>query len=619
MSDEGRPVEPADDPLEEHRGVEHHHEPADENPLDALRREESIPLPEPQLINDPAPHAEHDVHLAPAEPEPVPKSAAELEAELNAQATTGEAEEDERIPELHEQSADEIIHSEIKPNPKIDEVIPVLEEIFDEAEMKRLTSQGSILLPYHTKEELDKLYNRIARTIVLHQPARHEEVAEGGGDHLTQIDVPGRDQGRLYVTEIERQAMAMVAGYRAHLRAGHGATLFEEDHWTNMPKVGDSILAIAANNFAKSPDPLMRFRGAQGLSGEYPAPMWGSGLHMRLESPGALRGLQLEVAMLLEKIERSRDTMGYALSAPSVYLNSAVMDFILEHVHSTTLGTVNPEELKRVLRLNDLEPLAGASASTIYPDGFLLERPCLQSAGGCGHVVKRKINIRRQLFVRWERLSDHQKQFMSKRAGRVDVKTVLGYQNQTRPEISRFIDLKGGYSLKLEVPTFARYEYLSNVWMSKLTNEAKDLIVSNADRDQRDGYLARATNIALIMAYASWIEGIYYRESIDQDPVAIVSRTVTEVDKQYEADMKVDKELTDLSADGGQTQRIVDEIRKFIDDMTLSVFAVPKTKCPMCDKPLTGDEKSTHPHLVQLNAIELFFTLLRHKVSTSGK
>lgn len=575
--------------------------------------QEPTPVPEyPEPVPEPI---QREYEVAPAErvPEPTPE---EIEAQMAAQLADEEG--PTNFPELEHQPKEEVFGGEPGVNKHIIEEIPVLEEVTEE-EWKKLEALGELILPNGDSAELDKLYEHFTLTIIKHQPARKRMVENKQADHLHAM--PINEKMVLYVTEKERAAMASLAICRRMVRQGHGVGLLDQGEWTNLPKVGDTILALGKTNFEKSKDPILQFRGAMGLSGEYPIPLWASGIHLKVTSPGALDSFKLEVKILLEKIDSGLESMGYSLNASSIYMNVPVIDFILDHVLSSTAGTVVPSELEQLILLTDLEMLVGAAAASSHPDGFPLERPCLKSNGGCGTVTKRKINLRRAMFVDFSRLTDEQKNFMVKRSGRHDPLTIRNYQSMTRPTVARLIDLGKGYFLRLTVPTIAQYKRIAGAWMSRLTNGAKELISSNANKAERENFMDTQANIALIMAFAHWVEAIIYKPSFDVDEKVVVTRLTADKDKQYEADLAVDKELTNLSADGGQTQRIVDEIKKFIDEMTVATYAVPKTHCsnPECGKLVTGDEYGKHPELVQMNTVELFFTLLRHKIQNSGR
>jgi hypothetical protein len=307
-----------------------------------------------------------------------------------------------------------------------------------------------------------------------------------------------------------------------------------------------------------------------------------------------------------------------------VYLNKAVADFILGFVTKSTIGTTHVEELKKVILLTDLEPLTLAAAATIFPDGYNLDRPCLTTHGGCGETLTRKVNLRRMLFVRRSRIDENQFALMAKRSARVDVKTVKAYQESIRPEVSRYIDISPTLKVKMRVPTLADYERQATAWMDEMDNRARVLMTSYANEADRQTYMLRANNIAMVMAYSHWIEAVVkVDENAENGLVTELTRVLqgdeaNDLELQYKADQDLDRLLESFADDGELTAKIADGIEKFINLMTLATVAVPKSSCPSCGVPLTGDSLSKHPHLVSINPIEVFFTLIHHKIKQAG-
>jgi len=238
--------------------------------------------------------------------------------------------------------------------------------------------------------------------------------------------------------------------------------------------------------------------------------------------------------------------------------------------------------------------------------------------------VSRKVNLRRMLFVRRSRVTEHQFALMAKRSARVDVKTVRGYQESMRPEVSRYIDIGEGMRIKLRVPTLAQYERQATAWMDQMDSRARAVMVSYANEADRQVFLQRANNIAMVMAYSHWIEAVVEEDVEAENGVRVIlSRILDEADeedleKQYQADQDLDKLLESFADDGDLTTKIADGIEKFINEMTIATVAVPKSGCPKCGKPLTGDTLSKHPHLVSINPIEVFFTLIHHRIQRAG-
>jgi len=531
-------------------------------------------------------------------------------AAVEVQAPTADDQAEEAVPVVQGPWAGEIIN-----RLNCTEELPV----FDDSIIKTV---GSIALSNFEGDELEVIRRGIYGRIFAAQKKRYAIVKTGQRHPFTAVDM---DQKTVYLTTEELDAVNNVTSYTRSLRVGFGHKIFEgEDSWNNLPTNGDQKIAITANNPAKSNDPVMRIRGKLGLATEGNAVLWHSGLHLTLEGPPVLNQLRLETQLLDEKINMARDSNGLVYSASSVYLNKAVADFILGFVTKSTIGTTNVEELKKVILLTDLEPLTLAAAATIWPEGYNLDRPCLTTHGGCGETLTRKVNLRRMLFVRRSRITESQFSLMAKRSSRVDIKTVKNYQESIRPEVSRYVDLGEGLKVRMRVPTLADYERQATAWMDEMDNRARVLMTSYANDVDRQTYMLRANNIAMVMAYSHWIEAIVEEDENAPDGLkTILTRTLAgneadDLELQYQADQDLDRLLESFADDGELTAKIADGIEKFINAMTLATVAVPKSHCPSCGLPLTGDSLSKHPHLVSINPIEVFFTLIHHKIKQSG-
>jgi len=500
------------------------------------------------------------------------------------------------------------------PNMNVNDDQGILTVLTDEQLAKFSRDNPSVLLSNFSASELDVMYDQIERQVAAAQASREELVKNGGGAGL----YAGRtDDGEvIYITVNEGKAMGAIDDYRKTTAPYRdNDDLFGDDsEWTNLPKVGDTPIAPGRLDHEKSKDPVMRIRGRLGMAVEYTNPFWASGLHMVIEGAGALEELSLDQKILTEKAEMGRDSSGYVYSASALYLNRPVVDFALSQVRSTTIGTTDPQVLKSLLLITDIDPLALAMASANMPNGFLLERPCLEQIGGCGYVTKRQVNLRRMLMVRRSKLSDDQAQFMSKRAGTVDIKTVLGYQAKMRPEISRIVQLKGGMILRFKVPTIAEYERIASAWLDYMDQQSRKVAASNANQQEREAFLLKASRVSVLMAYGHWIEAILETNPDDlaAEPKVMIERVGEEGSpEQYQSDVQMQRLLVSLAVDQDLSDQIIEELSEFINQMTMSTPVIPKMKCPNCGKQMHGDDASKHPHLVNLNAVEVFFTLLR--------
>ena len=256
---------------------------------------------------------------------------------------------------------------EYTPNANIDLALPILEE-FSEAELKKFSANGSILLSNMSTDELDAISASIQFQIDNKQEERRALASKGAAGNYYGLEAPDGKGGInvVYVTDAERLAIGTIGEYEKSLRTSADPDLFEDgSEWTNLPALGDKKIAIGKLDYSKHKDPMIRIQGKLGLATQYTNPMWHSGLHLVIEGAGALEELSLSQRISQDKIEYGRESSGYVYGASALYLNRPVIEFGLQHVKACTAGTTDPEELKDLLLITDIEPLALGLASKI--------------------------------------------------------------------------------------------------------------------------------------------------------------------------------------------------------------------------------------------------------------
>lgn len=510
----------------------------------------------------------------------------------------------------------EIFGGEYVGHPNVKEEMKVVDELTDD-QLKALAKNGSVLLSNHTVSELSLIRDAIQIQIQAKQQHRRSLAEKGQADGYYAIEsqLPSGEPVVIYVTDQERIALSVISDYEASLRTSAEEDLFEDDEWTNRPVYGDVKIIPGRLDHSKSKDPIVRIQGKLGLASSFSNPFWGSGVHLVIEGGGALDELSLNERILQEKSESGRLSSGYIYSAGALYLIRPTVDYILGNVKSSTAGTVEVEDLKQLMLVTDIEPLALAQASAMHPDGYLLERPCLTTAGGCGNIERGLINIRKMLFVRRSRINDNQLQFMIKRSGQVDTSRIREYQRSLRPEVTRLIKLEEGLFIRMRIPTIAEYERLADGWIQTMDARARAVARSGANQNQRQAYMLKAQSVAVVMAYGHWFDAVLESSEDEPEPKETIARYYgDDSEKRYEADQAMDRMLESFAKKPELTEKITEGLRKFIKEMTLATAAVPKVICSKCGKPVTGDSSSDHPHLVNVNPLELFFTLLHQQI-----
>lgn len=499
---------------------------------------------------------------------------------------------------------------------------PITEEITEET-LAQFAKYGKVILTNMNLNEVLQIDQILRLRVFVAQKERYDKINKGlSADKYVQIEM--EDLGTIYMTEAEQQALSQINDFKRQVAFNHIGDVIEDGETaTNRPMVDGNPIMMGLVQPSKNADSMAIIRDELGLSNRIAIPFWSSGLHVRLLAPGALSQISLDTQLGQEKIREAMESAGYSLAAPAVFLNRELADFAIKQFISSTAGTVDVSTMKELITLLDFDQLVTSLAFSLYPKGFPVTRRCINSALNCDGEISDLLNINRMVIVFDERLDEHQKRFMSKRAGLHDIKTIKNYQSKMRPNVSRYIDLAPGIRLKLRVPTIAQYESTATAWLDNMTTEAKALISSNAREEDRQNYLVRAQRVSTVMAYAHWVEALVRQgEELESEPEIVKTRLLGEnatPDEQFEADKEIDDFLRDFADSPALTKKFTDALEKFIAAMTLTSVCLPKVHCPKCGEPIDKDTgaKHDHPALVTINPSEFFFTLLRRKIASA--
>ena len=67
-----------------------------------------------------------------------------------------------------------------------------------------------------------------------------------------------------------------------------------------------------------------------------------------------------------------------------------------------------------------------------------------------------------------------------------------------------------------------------------------------------------------------------------------------------------------MSEDDTSVTNFLEEVKSFIDYVTIALIAIPTHDCPACGKPQSIAEQP-HPEVIPLDALQVFFTLADHR------
>lgn len=498
---------------------------------------------------------------------------------------------------------------------------PITEPVSDEL-LANFAKNGKVILTNMNADETFKLDEIIRLRVFMAQRERYEKIDAGlPASNWIQVDLEGF--GIVYLTADEQKAMALLNEMKRQVALMPIDVILEEDDKaTNRPMVDGNPIMMGLMAPAKGGTSLNSMRDQLGLSRRVGFPLWASGMHVKLNGPGAIDQLGLDAVLGQDKVREAMESLGYSLAAPAVYLNREVVDFAIKHMISTTAGTTDPQTLKEMISLLDFDQIVTSLAFSMHSKGFPVTRRCINSAIKCDGEINDKLNINRMIIVLDSRLNEHQKRFMAKRNGNQDPKSILNYQSMMRENVSRYVDLGEGVRLKLRVPSIAQYEAISTAWLDNMTNESRSLISSNAREEDRKNYLLRAQRVSTVMAYAHWVEAIVGQgDELESEPVVVKTRNLPATATQeeiYETNLEIDDFLRDFANSEELTETFRKALEKFIAAMTVTTVCLEKVKCPKCGNFTEVEDTgpSSHPALVTINPVEFFFTLHRRKIAS---
>ena len=121
--------------------------------------------------------------------------------------------------------------------------------------------------------------------------------------------------------------------------------------------------------------------------------------------------------------------------------------------------------------------------------------------------------------------------------------------------------------------TFTR---LASTWLETMDRRARAVGSSNASQRQREAYLAKASAIAVVMAYGHWIDAVMETVEGEVEPVVVVERLDSgDPEAQLIADERLEKLLTAMASKPELTDKISEALGKFITAMTMTSSATP--------------------------------------------
>lgn len=375
----------------------------------------------------------------------------------------------------------------------------------------------------------------------------------------------------------------------------------EGSDWGQGMLHGDALIRAGKAKLSPNADPVLRIRNEMGLGSLVQIPLWHSGYWITLKTPSDSALLELEERMSMEKITLGRSSNGLIFSSAEIYTKNHLIDFIFDHVYAVTLDSKEPALLRSVTLDSDYPQLVWGMALACYPSGYPLMQPCVANPDTCQHVVEALINLSRISWLDRSRLSAAQRVHMLNRVSPSSLAKIEIYQKEFNATIRGEIEIHEKVSLRMRVPTLAESKSIGFDWVEQILDTTQKAFGMRMAEGQRENYVQNQALITSLRQYGQWFDAVV-RNSNGEDEEIITDRKA------------VDEIITMIASNNEISAKVYRSVRDFIDNATISMIALPKWKCPACQK--EPDEKYLrHPKLVPLDVVQVFFTLRDQKVT----
>lgn len=357
-------------------------------------------------------------------------------------------------------------------------------------------------------------------------------------------------------------------------------------------------------NPSASPQEKINFlTKAAGVGIPFDVPLIHSGIWLRFKTPtlSALTSLQHQLAQV--KVNLGSVTKGLAFSNVSQTLISVVNDFALQHVVESNVHYTTPTDLKEKIVQLDLPLILWGLAVTLYPTGFPYKHPCVADPTRCRHVTEEILNLN---YLHWTdsmSLTAAQKKML---AGRFDRKLtsedLTNYRNEHIRGNNRIVWFGEELGLELKVPTILEFEEAGRAWIDGIIDMSQGAFNEPPHGSARDAYITKLGVSTTARQYTHWVNAIY-RKDEDGEPV-LFDDSKEVIEPILESVLSSDEFIEDF----------IEKIKTFIDDSMIAMIAIPSFNCPKCDSPAAEQFNQRFPHLVPLDVVMTFFTLVSPKL-----
>jgi len=425
-------------------------------------------------------------------------------------------------------------------------------------------------------------------------PPMHPPEATAVVQNITAVDFENDPQAKRWLELLRRSYYASYS-----VSTGMASLAREGSQWrqsvpSNMGELSaTAYLPPAPSGTALTGDQaLVHLNNALGTGNMVVVPLWHSGFWVVLNTPSDSELLDLHENILSERESIARDTYGRAFSNYTAIFRAHMIDFVMAHVHTTTLK--ENVDFRELVTLHDIDQMIWAMGAATWPRGWQYVTSILGDPSSPTSIRRQRIRIGNMNFTDISRLTEWQRNHMAIRnkrhATREDIER---YRKEFSHMGNRYIDLpttegKPETKVEIRVPNVLEYVESGRRWVTDIVTLYESVATRQGGVKGRDDYVRKQSKAQRLRMFSHWVERIIIGESEITDRDVIL------------------KALTQMSGDDATSDRIISGVQNYIDDTLVSIIAVPTEQEEEAPLP-------AFPHLIPLDPGQLFFIQLVQK------
>lgn len=356
---------------------------------------------------------------------------------------------------------------------------------------------------------------------------------------------------------------------------------------------GKKLTANAARN---------KFLKLTNTGGEANTVFYNSGFLLTVKTPNTS-----ELDLLIQRLQQRKANIGYeslgaVFSNRDIYKREDIFNFCKDNITYCNVKGFDPDHLDDLLLVSDYFELVKTMADAIHINGYKISQPCVVNPDKCRHVSEDVMNIRRMTVVDNSRISSVMAKILA--SDEVTTEQLLEYKRlvaeATATEASIYATEESTVpeiKIIFKMPTMREYIASGKAWLAGV-EEAVRLATGNSTTiERRTESVTRQLALTLLREYSAFIKRIVF----------------TDDDTWIDTSEEINEFLDNLTTNDFVRDQIVEKVTKYQEDASLSVVCLPAFKCPACQGINLGDNPK-HPHLIPIDAVEVFFQLAALKL-----